>query len=99
MNNVIGYYNGDKYGGDGWWEEGSNSEELKANAFALACLCGFDSAPKLVEVETLKLSEVPDDEWDDLYIQWRMARRNGWTSDEVDLAIEVEQKRREGGAR
>ena len=99
MNALIGYYNGDQYGGDGWWEEGSNSEELKANALELALLCGFDSAPKLVEVETLKLSEVPDDKWGDLYIQWRIARRSGWTSGEVDLAIEAEEKRREGGSK
>lgn len=96
MNALIGYYNKDEYGSDGWWEEGDDSEELSSNAYQAALECGFDSAPYLVEVETSKLSELSSDKWADLYIQWRMSRRNGWTSAEVNGAIESENKRREG---
>lgn len=95
MNALIAYYNGDEYGTDGWWEEGSGSAEIAARAYSGACACGFDTAPDLVEVETAKLSSLPSDEWTDLYYQWRMSRRNGWTSAEVDAAIEAEQIRRD----
>lgn len=95
MNAMIGYYNGDEYGSDGWWEEGADSAELADNADKIARESGFDSAPDLVEVETSKLSALPDSEWNDLYCQWRLSRRNNWTSDEVDAAIVAEQKRRD----
>jgi hypothetical protein len=95
MNKLIGYYNGDEYGSDGWWEEGDTSEALSDSAEKIARESGFDDAPDLVEVETSKLSELTNNEWDDLHCQWRLARRNNWTSGEVDVAMRAEQDRRD----
>ena len=95
MNAMIGYYGGDEWGSDGWWEEGADSVEIDENAHKVAKESGFDTAPDLVYVETAKLSELPDDEWSSLESQWRLSKRCGWTSKEVDAAIQAEFKRRE----
>lgn len=91
---LIGYYNGDEYGTDGWWEEGDTTEEIAIQAGKIARQSGFDSAPDLVEVETLKLYELSEIQWGDLIIQWRLSRRNGWTSPGVDSEIQSEMQRR-----
>lgn len=93
-NTMIGYYSGDEYGSDGWWEEGADSAETAQKCEVGATECGFDSAPELVDVEMGKLAELSEDRFDDLVSQWGLAYKNNWTSDEVDSAIRAEYNRR-----
>lgn len=95
MNALIGYYNGDEYGSDGWWEEGATSDEIQRVATENACAAGFDCAPPLVIVDVANLAELTSDDWENLLSQWRLARRNNWVSSDVNAAIKTEKTRRD----
>lgn len=91
----IGFYAGDEFGSDGWWEEGATESEVTAAAEKNALACGFDCAPQLVFVAVAKLGDLSDDEWSTLESQWRLSRRNRWVSVGVDSALKAEKARRE----
>lgn len=91
---LIGYYSGDEYGSDGWWEEGASSHEIRLKAVDTAAAAGFGSVPEFVEVDPLKLDQLDEEAWDDFYAQWRLSRNNGWTSDAVDTLVKREMAQR-----